>query len=74
MLFCWRLEQAARVLNLEGFGLAYLLQTILDIHPDKRSVCLYTLVLLSISSCGFIFEGKDIKECITSISMILTAL
>ncbi|CAM6040350.1 unnamed protein product [Sphagnum compactum] len=28
--------QAARVLQLEGFGLAFLLQHFLDIHPDKR--------------------------------------
>lgn len=31
-----RLEQAARVLQLEGFGLAFLMHRFLDINPDKR--------------------------------------
>ncbi|KAH9532879.1 hypothetical protein CY35_18G022400 [Sphagnum magellanicum] len=30
------IKKAARVLQLEGFGLAFLLQHFLDIHPDKR--------------------------------------
>lgn len=36
ILHAVRVEQAARVLQLEGFGLAFLMQRFLDINPDKR--------------------------------------
>ena len=36
ILHAVRVEQAARVLQLEGFGLAFLMQRYLEINPDKR--------------------------------------